>query len=191
MPQGTLLRLKREEDFLRIEFCCQQDPYRAQTTLTEHNSDLWQQAVFEVFIAPGEHIPTRYLEVEINPNNALFVGWVENKSGEGDANVLAMVPYEAAGIEHAITGSTTDSWQGEVRIPLALINGPDSYSPGAAYPGTTYRINFYRIVQTQPQTAADWVCDPSNASFQCWSPTLSGSTPRFHRPASFGIVRFV
>ncbi|MBU1820526.1 MAG: hypothetical protein KKG00_03305, partial [Bacteroidetes bacterium] len=42
MPQGTLVRLQREEDFLRIEFCCQQDPYRAQTTLTEHNSDLWQ-----------------------------------------------------------------------------------------------------------------------------------------------------
>jgi hypothetical protein len=46
-------------------------------------------------------------------------------------------------------------------------------------------------VQTQPQTAADWVCAPANASFQCWRSTLSGDTPRFHRPASFGIMHFI
>lgn len=183
MPQETLVRLKQDGDFLSIEFECKNDPYWSHTTHTRHNSDLWQQEVFEVFIAEGEQTPTRYLEVEINPNNALFTGWVENPSGEGDANVLSMLAYGETGILHQITGSTPDSWRGELRIPLRLICQPDS--PSAS---STFRINFYRIVLTQPQTDPHWVCDTENCLFQCWSPTFSGSTPRFHRPECFGIL---
>lgn len=182
MDQITQVRLKQANGVLTVAFECKNDPYWQQTTYTEHNSDLWNQAVFEIFIAEGTDTPTRYLEIEINPKNALFVGWVDNPTQEGDANQLTMVPYEKAGIKHQIGDTTCDSWGGELRIPLALINSaPES-------PASNYRLNFYRIIQTVPQTNPAWACSPANASFQCLSSTQSGTPPRFHRPASFGTL---
>lgn len=186
LPQETLVRLKRDSHWLTVEFTCKQDPFWRQTTHSEHNASLWEQEVFELFIAAGEGTPTRYLELEINPNNALFVGWIDNPTGEGDASTLTMVPYEKAGITHRITRTTADSWEGELRIPLALIDG----EPEKAELPTAYRINFYRIVLLTPQTDPHWTCNPANAAFGCWSPTLSGKTPRFHRPERFGTLIF-
>jgi len=186
LPQETNVQIMRRGDSLLVEFVCKQDPFWQQTTYTQHNASLWEQEVFELFIAAGEATPTRYLEVELNPNNALFVGWIDNPTGEGDANTLTMVPYEEAGITHRITSTTADSWQGELIIPLALINnGLEAESQP-----TTYRINFFRIVLQASQTDPHWSCSPSNASFGCWSPTLSGKVPRFHRPAHFGTLIF-
>ena len=187
LPQETGVRMKRSHDSLFVEFVCKQDPLWKQTTHSEHNASLWEQEVFEVFIAAGVATPTRYLELEINPNDALFVGWIDNPTGEGDANTLTMVPYEEAGIRHRITGTTADSWRGELRIPLALINSGQSVGDHA----DTYRINFYRIVLTTSQTDPHWTCHPDNASFGCWSPTMSGAKPRFHRPESFGTLIFL
>jgi hypothetical protein len=186
LPQPTVVRMKRSDDSLFVEFVCQQDPLWQQTTHTEHNANLWEQEVFEMFIAAGETTPTRYLELEINPNNALFVGWVDNPTGEGDANALTMVPHEEAGITHRITGTTADSWQGELRIPLALIDNEQA----EGHEPITYRINFYRIILLTSQTDPHWTCHPGNASFGCWSSTLSGRVPRFHRPARFGTLIF-
>ena len=186
LPQETKVRIKRDSHSLTVEFACKQDPLWKQTTHAEHNGSLWEQEVFEVFIAAGEGTPTRYLELEINPNNALFVGWIDNPTGEGDATKLTMVPYEEAGITHRITRTTSDSWEGEMRIPLALIHGQ---TEKAEVP-TTYRINFYRIVLLTPQTDPHWTCNPGNSAFGCWSPTLSGKVPRFHRPERFGTLIF-
>ncbi len=189
-PQETLVRQKQDQTTLFIEFECKNDPYWKQTTLTEHNSSLWQQEVFEVFIAYGKEKPKRYLEIELNPNNALFVGWIDNPDGEGRANTLTMVPYEEAGIKHSITGTTDDSWRGELRIPLRLIDPLLSKASNANLREATFRLNFYRIILQKPQSDPHWQCSPANASFQCWSPTLSGTSPRFHRPSSFGILSF-
>jgi hypothetical protein len=181
--QETLVHLQQDRHRLTVAFECRHDPYWQQTSLIQHNADLWQQEVFEVFIAAGEQDATRYLEIELNPNNALFVGWIENPTQEGDANALTMVPYEQAGIEHRITAQNPDSWAGEIHIPFSILT-PSGTPAGPHF----YRINFYRIILTEPQTTPDWECSPENASFQCWSPTLSGTTPRFHRPAHFGLL---
>lgn len=182
MQQQTRVRLKQENNYLIVAFECNNDPYWQQSTYTEHNSALWNQEVFELFIAEGSDTPTRYLEIEINPTNALFVGWVENPTGEGDAMVLTMIPYEEAGIRHQITHTTADSWQGELHIPMALIASNHTHRPA------TYRLNFYRIIQLIPQKSPDWQCSADNASFQCLSSTMSGNPPRFHRPDSFGTL---
>ncbi|WP_373330796.1 carbohydrate-binding family 9-like protein [Salmonirosea aquatica] len=186
LPQETIVRVKRSDDSLTVAFECREDPYWQQTTHTEHNASLWEQEVFEVFISAGAGTPSRYLELELNPRNALFVGWIDNPTGEGDANTLTMVPYEEAGITHHITGTTANSWRGELRIPLALIN---SGQPEGTLP-TLYRINFYRIILLTAQNDPRWTCNPGNASFGCWSPTLSGKSPRFHRPERFGTLIF-
>ena len=178
-PQQTLVRLKQDATYLYVAFECKNNPYWKQNSYREHNSDMWNQEVFEVFIAEGSETPTRYLEIEINPNNALFVGWIDNPSKLGEANRLELVPYEKAGVEHTITNTTTDSWSGTLRIPLALIGQGQ----------LTYRLNFYRIILLEPQTSPDWKCSVQNASFQCWSPSMSGKAPRFHRPEAFGLMR--
>lgn len=198
VPQETRVRLKQENATLSIQFECLNNPNWKQNSYSEHNSDLWKQEVFEVFIAEGNETPVRYLEIEINPNNALFASWVENLSGEGDANILTMVAYENVGIDHHITGVTNDSWRGELHIPLQLIHNRnpainiesdgDMDIRDTAIRGTTLRINFYRIVLLIAQTDPQWECSPDNASFQCWSPTMSGASPRFHRPISFGTL---
>ncbi|HEV7348903.1 carbohydrate-binding family 9-like protein [Telluribacter sp.] len=174
----TNVQLSYDEEYLLIDFECPDNPYWQQNTYTEHNTELWRQEVFEVFIATGPDTPTRYLELEINPNNALFVGWIHNPTKEGDAITLDMVPYEQAGIAHEVRTSP-GSWKGRISIPRRLIGDPQS---------TTYRLNFYRILLLEKPTTPDWEGTPDTCSYLCWSPTLSGATPRFHRPDSFGTL---
>lgn len=181
--QETLVRLRHDGARLSVEFECYGDRYLRQNTYKENNAPLWKQEVFEVFIAKGEETPTRYLELEINPNGALFVGHVHNPGLLGKEIELTMMPPEETGIAFAITRTTSNSWWGEMHIPLKFIGGAGS--------GSTYRLNFYRIVLLEPQTNPDWECSPENSSFQCWSPTLSGATPSFHRPEQFGILRLL
>jgi len=80
--QTTEVKLKADDQYLIIEFSCLQNPFVAQNSYTKHNSEMYNQEVFELFISEGSATPTRYLELEINPNNALFVGWIENPTKE-------------------------------------------------------------------------------------------------------------
>ena len=172
--QQTLVRLKYDEQFLYVAFDCQQDPFVHQNSYTQHNTEMWNQEVFELFIAEGQETPTRYLELEINPNNALFVGWIDNPSKEAPKN-LTFVPYETAGIKHNIK-KEKESWSGEMQIPWELLGGKKD----------KYRLNFYRIVSLQSHPNSDWKCTPTDCAFLCWSSSMSGKTPRFHRPDAFG-----
>jgi hypothetical protein len=174
----TNVQLYADEEYLSIAFECLDNPHRALNTYTEHNTELWRQEVFELFIAPGDEVPVRYLEVEINPNNALFVGRIHNPTGEGDAMTLTMVPHAEAGISHEVQAGP-DRWSGTLKVPRRLIGDPES---------STYRLNFYRIVLQQEQGTSDWEGSPDTCSYLCWSPTLSGDTPRFHRPSRFGTL---
>ncbi len=171
----TDVRLLATDTGLRVAFECLDNPYLDRNTYTEHNTDLWRQEVFEVFIAAGAGQPQRYLEVEINPNNALFTGWMTNESGVGPLE-LEMIPYGT--IAHQVT-RTAGSWAGELTIPWSLL-GPDR--------STAYRLNFYRIVLHSPSADEDWECSTTNCHFLCWSATHSGAEPAFHRPSRFGKI---
>ncbi len=184
--QETLVRLRHNGAVLSVEFECYGDRYWRQNTYKENNAPLWKQEVFEIFIASGEATPTRYLELEINPNDALFIGHVHNPGQSNKGIDLAMVPPEESGIAYGITRTTSSAWWGELHIPFALID-----SAGGQPNDKIYRINFYRILLLESQTDPDWECSPENCSFQCWSPTLSGTTPNFHRPEYFGVLRLL
>jgi Carbohydrate family 9 binding domain-like len=176
-PQLTHVKLKYDDTFLYITFECTQNPFVAQNTYTQHNSEMWNQEVFELFIAEGTSLPTRYLELEINPNNALFVGWIDNPTGKTPAK-LTFVPYQEAGIQHQVK-TQADSWAGQLQVPWALLGGQKP----------AYRLNFYRIVSRQSQDDPAWKCSPDNSDFLCWNSPLSGNMPSFHRPSSFGILQ--
>lgn len=175
-PQSTLVKLSFDDEYLSVDFQCLQNPFWSQNTYTKHNTEMWNQEVFELFIAEGSATPTQYLELEINPNNALFVGWIDNPTKETPQK-LTFVPYEKAGIKHEVKANG-DTWSGKMQIPWVLLGGKKD----------TYRLNFYRIVSLQPHPNTDWKCTPADCDFTCWSPSMSGATPRFHRPDAFGIL---
>ncbi len=178
--QRTNVRLTAANGVLTVDFECLDDPFLGLNTYTEHNTDLWRQEVFEVFIAAGEETPKRYLELEINPNNAFFAAWVDNEAGMGPDN-LTMLDHDTHRIRHEVT-SAEDSWSGTISIPLSLLG--DSR-------GSSFRLNFYRIVLRTEPGAENWECDPGNCDFLCWNPTMSGDVPAFHRPQHFGSLRIV
>ncbi len=179
--QRTGVRLRRDTYELTVAFDCQDDPLWRQTNRRGHNTDLWQQEVFELFIAPGTGTPTHYLELELNPNDALFVGQIHNPAKDCGSQKLTMVPYESSGVRHRITASGSDFWGGDFSVPFVLLGEP----------ADTYRLNFYRIILTEAQTDSDWINTSAHVSYQCWSSTLSGDSPCFHRPDSFGTLRLV
>lgn len=174
-PVRISLELKDER--LTVNFKCLNNPFSAHNSYTEHNSDLWRQEVFEVFIAAGDSTPSRYLELEINPNNALFAAWVENHSGQRPEK-LTMLPYPDHGITHDVLVGD-NHWSGSISIPLTLLGDPVSEQ---------YRLNFYRIALHTAPTQPEWECDLNNCDFLCWSATMSGEQPAFHRPAYFGTL---
>ena len=176
--QKTEVHLKYDDDLLHVRFRCYDNPFTAQNSMTKHNDDLYNQEVFEVFVATSEADPTNYLEFEINPNNAIWVGQVFNPTlGEGGGNKLTMVPYNEANITHDVK-VMENAWFGQFAIPWKLIGGKTD----------SCRINFYRIVSKTSHDNADWICTPETCDFTCWSPTMSGENPAFHKPKKFGVM---
>ncbi len=175
--QITEVKLKADNQYLSIEFSCLQNPFVAQNSYTKHNSEMYNQEVFELFIAEGSATPTRYLELEINPNNALFAGWIENPTKEAPKS-CDFVSHEDAKITHSVS-KTADSWSGKMQIPWTLLGGKSD----------TYRVNFYRIISLKSHTKSDWSGTPATCAYLCWNPTMSGAVPRFHRPEAFGVLK--
>ena len=174
ISQETEVKLRADKKYLQIDFKCTENPFVNENSYTAHNSEMYNQEVFELFIASGSATPAKYLEIEINPNNALFVGWIDNPTGETPAH-LDFVPHELAGVIHKAKKAKNE-WSGSLRIPWQLLGRQSD----------NYRINFYRIISMRSHRDPGWKCDVGDCVFACWSPTNSGATPRFHIPEAFG-----
>lgn len=175
--QITEVKLKADEQYLSVEFDCKQNPFVTQNSYNQHNSEMYNQEVFELFIATGEQTPTRYLELEINSNNVIFAGWIENPTKEAPKS-CDFVKHEDTKIVHSVS-KTLDSWSGKMQIPWTLLGKKNDI----------FRINFYRIISLKSHSKPDWKGTPASCAYLCWSPTMSGKTPRFHRPDTFGILK--
>lgn len=176
----THVTLASNDQHLTVSFECMQDDFVDQNNMTQHNDPLYNQEVFEVFISTGKEDSKHYLELEINPNNALWIGTINNPTlGEEAQSLEGMVAYENTGIVHEAIKSKK-SWHGKMQIPWVLI-GKD--------PKGEYRINFYRIRANHSHTDPNWVCDTQTCDFACWNSTLSGESPAFHKPKRFGYLR--
>lgn len=178
----TSVQLKADEHYLHVAFLCEKDEHVAQNTYLEHNQPLYNQEVFEVFIAPGTADPAQYLELEINPNNAIWVGKISYPSlGEKSDMKGELIDPAGSKILHQATKGQ-QAWSGTLSIPWSLISAEKS---------SQYRINFYRIVAKQKPLEKNWKCNVDNCAFLCWSPTMSGKTPAFHRPKRFGLLNIL
>lgn len=178
----TGVSLMADEQFLHVKFDCEKDEFVLENYMTGHNEPLYNQEVFELFIAASEADPSQYLEFEINPNDAIWVGKIINP-GLGDSGGISteMIGHEASGIRHEATIGN-GRWGGSFSIPWVLVSTERQ---------AHYRINFYRIVSKKSQPEKTWACDADNAEFLCWNSTMSGAEPAFHRPRRFGSLVLV
>lgn len=178
---NTELTLNYTDEFFEIVFICENNPQAINNTMRVHNEPLYNQEVFEVFISEGKADSKKYLEIEINPNNAIWIGRISNETlGEEDQFIEEMVDYKNCGILHnAVIENNT--WRGKLSIPWLLISGTRK---------DHYRVNFYRIRAKEGVLEENWTSNSNNCDFLSWSPTLSGVEPAFHRPKKFGYLEF-
>lgn len=176
----TRVSLSYDKNYLKVDFLCDDNFYTSENSMKQHNDPLYNQEVFEVFIGVGKEDCHEYLEIEINTNDALWIGKISNPElGASPQSVLEQVNPETAGIKHDVEISK-NAWAGFLHIPWSFI-GKDTQG--------NYRINFYRIRSRVSHPGTDWQCDVETCDFVCWNSTLSGAEPAFHRPKRFGHLK--
>ncbi len=161
------------DEALQVNFYCENNPFVHENIYTEHNDALWNQEVFEIFICDTSTYPHKYLELEINPNNALFAGWIENGTMEKPDSCTFLDIGQSGIMHYAAMGQS--SWWGFFKIPLSLFEKNSK----------TFRCNLFRIISTQSHPVAGWEGSPADCDYLCYIPTMSGDSPRFHRPEVF------
>ena len=180
--EETEVMVKYDEDFIEIRFECRNNPRIEQNFYTEDNSDMYNQEVFEVFISHGEEASEKYFEIELNPNAALFLAKIFNGFNSDKQFKFELIDIKSSGIEHFVEKDLLNEiWRGHIKIPLELFNIDDLPS------NNIFRLNFYRIISKVDQQATDWKVDEHNATFSCWSSTMT-EKPQFHAPERFGFL---
>ena len=172
---------------LLIEFTMRDNS--ASSPFMKCNDPIYESNAVEFFIAPyviGMDAPTSYLEVEINPNGALFVGTINNECDHCRCIDAKLIPCDASGIldyqsavdYQPLAGDGKYIWKSHVEITMDFIREMSGMS---AITGNViddvYRLNFYRI--------DDQGDDSHDTEYSCWNPTMA-TPPCFHVPSSFG-----
>ena len=162
--QATTVRLCWDDEALHVRFDCEDRD--AWGTFEKRDDPLWQEEVVEVFLAPGEEDPVRYVEIEVSPLGVLFDAQIHNPTGLRE-DMTADLSWDCPGIRwEARRGAARQDWWAELSIPWEAPNPP-----------RLWRANFYRV--ERPREGAP--------EFTCWSPTLT-SPADFHKPARFGLL---
>ena len=192
---ATSLRLGRRGDRLVVRFDCRHRGIVA--TLREDNADLWTEDVVEAFLA-FDDLPTRYVELEVNPLGAKFSAVVHspNLSRKG----MTVRKFAFSGFQADVL-VREELWSATLSIPLDLagpVAGLDPLSRSlTAGPSVTTSHN-ERVQEsrpTPPARSADgsfranfFRIDRTSGEFSALFPTLA-DPPDFHVPRSFGRFR--
>jgi hypothetical protein len=149
-------------------------------TLTQHDSVIFHDNDFEVFIKPLPQTES-YYEFEMNAFNTgwdLFLNKPYNENGKPDNS------WDIAGLKTAVAvqgtinqpGDTDQGWTLEIAYPLDAFNSRQTVPP--PQPGTVWRINFSRVEWKPGNPKEDnWV----------WSPQ---GVINMHVPDRWGFLRF-
>ena len=130
---------------------------------------------------PAAPFLTQYLEVEVSPQNTLYVARISNPYGNGTDKTNAMVDCAASGIEHS-TRMGHNSFNANLTVPWKNVY-QDGKGPGGTKKGQTFYGNFFRVLMEQPVAS----CDPSTCDYGAWSPTFA-TPPQFHITTVFGEI---
>lgn len=156
-----------DDDFLTVVFHADDDEIVA--TFLGHDEPLWQEDVFEVFVAPAGL--TTYFEIEVNPLGTTFDARIDSPDGVR-ATMATDIAWTCHGLYAALRRDDARELHVVVRLPFIALGRPPKE-------GQEWRANFFRI----DRSAAH------GDDFSAWQPTMK--TPAdFHVAAAFGALRF-
>jgi hypothetical protein len=149
-------------------------------SLTKHDSVIFRDNDFEVFIKPLPNTES-YYEFEINALNTswdLFLNKPYNQGGKADNS------WDIAGLKTAVAvhgslnhpGDTDQGWTVEIAWPLTAFSSRQSVPP--PQPGTIWRINFSRV---------EWKPNNPKEDNWVWSPQ---GVINMHVPDRWGYLHF-
>ena len=138
--------------------------------------------LFEIFISNGVNSEENYIEIQLNPNNALYLSKIMNGYQSNKKFINIPIDNKDAKVVHSVTKDEANgTWSGYLQIPLWLIQYPEEISD------TTFRMNMYRIISNEDHKLEKWKNNHENSTFACWSSTMS-KRPQFHAPDYFGFL---
>jgi len=165
--QPTVVRLQGSASGLHVRFDCADSEIRC--THVRHDAALWEEETVEIFVAAGDVVPARYVEIEVNPAGTLFDAIVDNPQGRR-ATMRVDTSWAAAGLAARVEREAAARWSAELCLPWRAIWGRGD-------PPGVLRANFFRIDRPLG----------TEAEFSAWSPTLVEPAD-FHRPERFGTI---
>lgn len=171
-PYATRAKLLYSDAGIYALFSCQDTEINAH--FQEDFADLWTEDVVEIFFWTDESRAI-YFEYELSPLNKELAILVPNMDGD----FLGWRPWHYEGerktrhATHVVRNGNgkPQEWIAEFFIPYALLKPLKNVPPK---PGTTWRINMYRIDHDRGSTS--WA----------WKPVRTN----FHDYKSFGVIQF-
>ncbi len=159
----TSVRVSYDDEGLFLHFVSYETDLRAKET--EHNTAVCCDSCMEVFLQPAPDTDPHYVNIEINPNAAVYCA-VRTCREDG----VFVDPEEISELAVA-TSVFPDRWEIDLRIPVAFLQRHfPSYLHGE---GTHLRANFY--------TCGDETATPHYGTFA----PIVWDHPDFHRPEFF------
>jgi hypothetical protein len=137
-------------------------------TNRQHDGNLWEEDVFEVFLAPLDP-PHLYFELEVNPLGTLFDARVDSPNLVR-AGMNVDTSWDPPGLR-ATVRQRPGRWSAVLNIPLDELVHPIP---------PRWRANFYRVDRGAPSGDPD--------EFSAWSPILEAPAD-FHEARRFGVLR--
>lgn len=176
--QQTTARICYTDTHLFLRFDCVDD--NPTSSMTKCNEPLYKEHVAEVFLTQTFRVPPsgpfhKYLELEINPNGALFAAHITNPNLDCPGIVGDLIQCSSTGISwEAHINREQKQWWAFLKIPFSLLNGHSvPISPPVFLKG-----NFFRIDTPKG----------SSKEYSAWSSPASEIDPCFHYPKSFGLL---
>ena len=194
----TRAKMLWDSDYFYFAFVCQDADMWA--IYDQEDDPMWSEEVVEIFIDPDGD-GKRYLELEVNPLNAVVDLLIYSVSPEWHSSK----DWDIAGLKTAVQahGTVNDSlaldwgWTAEIAIPWAAL--ADSVTGGGRpTAGDVWRLNLYRIERKGGRNLKSRLNDLAasdslqqhyheQTEYTAWSETYQRG---FHHPARFGAVQF-
>lgn len=192
IPHQCRVKMLWDDDYLYI--LADMDEQHLRATQKEHDSIIYHDPDFEVFIDPdGDGL--NYIELEINALNTTWDLFITRPYRFNDPNILH--DWEIKGLKHAVhlrgtlnePADVDDGWSVELAIPWSSITS-HAHLPRtgkAPEPGCSMRMNFSRVNWQVKPTAGGYEKLPVPESNHVWAPT---GKINIHLPEHWGRVIF-
>ncbi|GAA1675858.1 hypothetical protein GCM10009745_18790 [Kribbella yunnanensis] len=184
----TQAKLMYDDDYLYIGGKLE-EPH-LWTTMTEHNSRLYFENNFEVFLDPDGD-GANYYEFEINPLGTIWELTLTKPYDEGGE---AIDPTNLPGLRTAVhldgtvndPSDTDTGWTVEIAVPWVELAQWTKTKPTSPEPGDEWRMNLMRC-QWPHAIAGNSYVKGAESEFWVWSPQYVAN---MHYPPQWGVLRF-